>query len=53
MRHKSALHEAYEQYLEGKLTLLELFEMADEVLERFYGPKPPLGWCVPGDGVER
>ena len=47
MKRKSALHEAYEQYLDGKLTLDEVLEMADEVLERFYGRKPASGWAVP------
>ena len=44
---RSPLHDAYRAYLDGKASLDEVLELADRVLERFYGRPtantPPAG----------
>lgn len=48
---RSALHDAYRAYLEGKTSLDEVLELADRVLERFRG-QPPAGDPPSADGRE-
>ena len=45
----SALHQAYQRCLDGKLTLDEMLEIADRFLDRFYGGKPSAGASPAGE----